>query len=151
MPYFFSSIFKLYYAAAHFHAPLTPCRKRRSHVCSHVFGMCALTIVAVMVCLAYCKIDRIDVPAPSSKYHVASSFAQSSFAKALTKNSWSSKPLLMPPKLMNVHATNAMFCSAHNFPTAPSNLVRSCLPTGSTRIRPMPGGLSHHINDSQKC
>ena len=90
------------------------------------YSACALTIVAVMVCRAYCKVDRIDVP------HCPNAIV-SSFEKALTKNS--SKPLLMPPELINVHGTNAMFCSAHNLPTAPLNLMRSRLPTGSTKIR----------------
>ena len=45
-------------------------------------------------------VDRIDVP------HCPNAIV-SSFAKALTKNS--SKPLLMPPELMNVHGTNALF------------------------------------------
>ena len=48
----------------------------------------------------------------------------SSFTNALIKNS--SKLPLMSPELRNVHRTNSMFFSAHNFPTGPSSLARSC-------------------------
>ena len=81
------------------------------------YSACALTVVAVMVCRAYCKVDRIDVP------HCPA-VIMSSFANALIKNS--SKLPLMSPELRNVHRTNSMFFSAHNFPTGPSSLARSC-------------------------
>ena len=74
--------------------PLLPRTANADRILPITYSACALTIVAVMVCRAYCRVDRIDVP------HCPA-IIKSTFANALIKKS--SKVPLMPPELRNVH------------------------------------------------
>ena len=42
--------------------PRLPRAANADRILPITYSACALTIVAVMVCLSYCKVDRIDVP-----------------------------------------------------------------------------------------
>lgn len=114
-------------------------RKRRSHIADHVFSVCVDNRRRDgMPCVLQDRPNRV----PYSPAVIISSFAN-----ALIKNS--SMLPIMPPELRNVHGTNSMFLSAHNFPTGPSSLVRLRLLTRSTKTHSASSAPATHASASE--